>query len=53
MQLILTVLSITMISVRNRSYSGPYFHAFGRNMESYSYVSIFSPNAEKYGPEYP
>ena len=32
-------------SVRIRSYSGPYFPAFGLNTET------FSPNAGKYGPE--
>ena len=33
-----------MKSVRIRSYSGPYFPAFGLN-------TVFSPNAGKYGPE--
>ena len=33
-------------SVRIRSYSGPYFPAFGLD-----YLSVFSPNAGKYGPE--
>ena len=28
-------------------FSGPYFHAFGLNTE----ISVFSPNAGKYGPE--
>ena len=38
--------------VRNRSFSGLYFHSFGLNMERQaSYLSIISPNAEKYGPE--
>ena len=35
-------------SVRIRSYSEPYFPAFGLNTERYS---VFSPNAEKCGPE--
>ena len=35
-------------SVRIRSYSGPYFPAFGLNTE---YLSVFSQNAGKYGPE--
>ena len=35
-------------SIHIRSYSGPYFPAFGLNTE---YLSVFSPNAEKYGPE--
>ena len=30
------------------SFSGPYFPAFGLNTE---YLSAFSPNAGKYGPE--
>ena len=35
-------------------FSGPYFSAFGLNTESYSvsqYLSVFNPNAGKYGPE--
>ena len=35
-------------SVRIRSYSGPHFPAFGLNTE---YLSVFSPNAGKCGPE--
>ena len=35
-------------SVRIRSYSWPYFPAFGLNTE---YLSVFSPNAGKCGPE--
>ena len=35
-------------SVRIRTYSGPYFPAFGLNTP---YLSIFSPNAGKYGPD--
>ena len=31
-----------------RVFSGPYFHALGLNTE---YLSVFSPNAGKYGPE--
>ena len=31
-----------------RVFSGPYFPAFGLNTP---YLSVFSPNAEKYGPE--
>ena len=41
-------------SVRIRSFSGPHFPAFGLNTERYSvspYLSVFSPNAEKYGSE--
>ena len=41
-------------SVRIRSFSDPHFLAFGLNTERYSvssYLSIFSQNAEKYGPE--
>ena len=34
--------------VRVRSYSGPHFPAFGLNTERY-YLSVFSPNAGKYG----
>ena len=37
-------------SVRVQSFSGPHFPAFGLNMERS--LSIFSPNAGKYGPEY-
>ena len=38
-------------------FSGPYFPAFGLNTERYAvrrdteYLSVFSPNAGKYGPE--
>ena len=35
-------------SVRIRSYSAPYFPAFGLNTERYG---VFSPNAGKYGPQ--
>ena len=42
----------TVKSVRIRSYSGPYFPAFGLNTEYLSAFSVFSPSAEKYGPEY-
>ena len=39
-------------SVRVRSYSGPYFPAFGLNKDRITpYLSLFSPNAGKYGPE--
>ena len=37
-----------------RVFSGPYFPVFGLNTERYlisSYLSVFSPNAGKYGPE--
>ena len=41
-----------------RSFSGPYFTAFGLNTERYvrdtrygEYLSVFSPNMGKYGPE--
>ena len=37
-----------MNSVRIRSFSGPYFRAFGLNAERYG---VFRPNAGKYGPE--
>ena len=38
--------------VRIRSFSGPYFPAFGLNKERYTpYLSVFSPNAGKYGSE--
>ena len=33
------------------SYSGPHFSAFGLNTERYKYLSTFSPNAGKCGPE--
>ena len=32
-------------------FSGPYFSAFGLNRRDMEYLSVFSPNAEKYGPE--
>ena len=41
-------------SVQIRIFSGPYFPAFGLNTERYGdtpYLSVFSPNAGKYGPE--
>ena len=41
-------------SVRIRSYSGPIFPAFGLNTKRYrvtEYLSVFSPNARKCGPE--
>ena len=38
-------------SVRIRSFSGPYFPAFGLNRRDTLYLSVFSPNAGKYGPE--
>ena len=39
-------------SVHIRSHSGPYFFAFGLKTErSLAYLSVFSPNAGKYGPE--
>ena len=49
-------------SVQIRSFSGPYFPAFGLNTERYGvshyvdipiteYLSVFSPNAGKYRPE--
>ena len=37
--------------VRIRSYYGPYFPAFGLIQTDTPYLSVFSPNAEKYGPE--
>ena len=36
--------------LRIRSFSGPYFPLFGLDMERYPYLSVFSPNAGKYGP---
>ena len=41
----------SMNSVRIRSFSGPYFPAFGRIRRDTPYVSVFSPNAGRYGPE--
>ena len=38
-------------SVRIRSYSGPYFPAFGLNTGDKGYLSLFSLNARKHGPE--
>ena len=38
-------------SVRIRSYPGLYFPAFGLNTEDTKFLSRFSPNAGKYGPE--
>ena len=38
-------------SVRIRSYSGPHFAAFRLNRRDTEYLSAFSPNAGKYGPE--
>ena len=40
-----------MKSVHIRSFSGPYFPAFRRNMEWSEYLFVCSPNAGKYGPE--
>ena len=37
--------------VRIRSFSGPYFPAFGLNTDRYSDLSVVSPNTGKYGPE--
>ena len=34
-----------------RVLSGPYFTVFGLNTERYLYLSVFSPNTGKYGPE--
>ena len=38
-------------SVRIRSFSGPYFPAFGLNTERYQVFLCIHPNAGKYGPE--
>ena len=38
-------------SVKYGVFSDPYFPAFGLNRRDTSYLSIFSPNARKYGPE--
>ena len=32
-------------------FSGPHFLAFGLNTRDTEYLSVFSPNAGKYGPE--
>ena len=32
-------------------FSGPYFPAFALNRRDADYLSVFSPNAGKYGPE--
>ena len=44
--------AVHLTTARNVSkygvFSGPYFPAFALNTERYS---VFSPNAEKYGPE--
>ena len=38
-------------SVQIRSFSGLYFPAFRLNTKRYLYLSVFSPNVGKYGPE--
>ena len=38
-------------SVRIRSFSDPYFPAFGLNTGRSEYLSVFSPNAGKHKPE--
>ena len=38
-------------NVRIRSYSGPYFPAFGLNSKDTEYLSKFSLNVGKYRPE--
>ena len=38
-------------SFRIRSFSGPHFPTFGLNRRDTPYLSIFSPNAKKCGPE--
>ena len=40
-----------MKSVRIRSFSGPYFPAFELIQTDTPYLSVFSPNAGKRGPE--
>ena len=47
----LSTLSQCIKSPGIRSFSGPYFPAFGLNMEIYSVNLRISPNAGKYGPE--
>ena len=43
-------MALCVKSVRIRSFSGPYFPAFGLNTKRYSLsLHIFSPNAGKYG----
>ena len=37
--------------VRIRNFSGPYLPTFGLKTDDSSYLSVFSPNAEKYGQE--
>ena len=44
-------LSHSLKSSRIWSYSGPHFPVFGLNTERFGYLSVFSPNAGKYGPE--
>ena len=45
----------TVFGVRIWSFFGSYFPTFGLNTEIYGvsteYLSVFSPNGEKYGPE--
>ena len=43
-----TFMATVVKSVPIRSHSGPHFPAFGLNTE---YLSVFSPNAGKYGPD--
>ena len=38
-------------SVHIRSFSGPYFPAFGLNKQRSKYLSVFNPNAGKYVPK--
>ena len=40
-----------MKSVPIRIYCGPHFPAFGMNLKRYKYLSVFSPNVGKCGPE--
>ena len=48
MSYITSVFSYCVKSVHIRSYSGPHFPAFVLNTV---YLSVFSPNAGKFGPE--
>ena len=45
----------SLITLRKKSlyseFSGRYFLAFGLNTETFSVISLFSPNAGKYEPE--
>ena len=44
-------MSLVSQSVRIDSFSGPYFPAFGLSRRDTEYLSVFSLNVGKYGPE--